>query len=145
MPLLSDAVPDPALYAMFAKELRPGLFTGFLTISGFLVSAHTFIVVHMKKEVYDHDQFKAHAEERKKANPAHRPYGSLKNLSRLLLASVFASLTASLSQVTVGLWHSDYAAYWCMFAAAVAFFLLVLSVIVMALNMRSWFRFIEQN
>ena len=41
------------IYDFYASNLRGSFFTGFLALGGFLMSAKTFIIVNMKKEVYD--------------------------------------------------------------------------------------------
>jgi hypothetical protein len=136
---------DATFYDMFAKDIRPGLFTGFLTISGFLSAAHTFIIIHMKKEVYDSVGYKKRIAEIQKINRSHSHYGGLRRLSKLMIWAVFASLATSITQVTVGLYHADWVAFFCLSTAAIAFVLLVLSVWFMALNMRAWFQDLEEG
>ena len=134
---------DVTLYDVFAKDLRHGLFTGFLTISGFLSAAHTFIIVHMKKELYASDGYKKRIADIRKINPSHSYYGGLRRLSKLLMWSVFTSLATSLLQATIGLHHATWTAVLCLSSAAIAFVLLVVSMVFITLNMRAWFEDLE--
>jgi hypothetical protein len=130
-------------YADFSKDVRPGFFTGFLTVTGFLVAAHTFIIIHMKKEMFDQDWYRARVDKARMTNPQHSYYGSLRRLSRLLMATIIASLLASLSQVTIGLIHANWVVVLCSLLPCVAFGMLLWSIWVMATNLRSWFDSLE--
>ena len=134
---------EDSFYKLFSSDLRPGLFTGFLTISGFLYSAHTFIVIHMKKELYDTDEYRKRMETARTVNPDISYYGALRRLSRLLISAVGVSLAASLSQVTIGLHHANWTAVVCVVMAIIAFGLLIWAVAVMALNLHDWFEGLE--
>ena len=132
-------------YDAFAENLRSGFFTGFLTISGFLYSAHTFIIVHMKKEVYETSTYEKRMNAKRLTKPDAEYYQSLRNLSRLILAAVLSGLVTSISHVTIGLIQANWAAVWCVSWAAITFILLIICVIVMGLNLRAWFEFLEEE
>src|SRR5262245_31540304 len=65
-----SAVLDGQRFADFyARNLRGSLFTGFLTLSGFLLSAKTFIVVKMKESLYEQDFYTRRLEMHRKQRP----------------------------------------------------------------------------
>ncbi|MCK6586798.1 MAG: hypothetical protein L6Q76_04345, partial [Polyangiaceae bacterium] len=72
-------------HEFYAHSMRGSLFTGFLTLSGFLFSVNTFIVVNMKKELYDHVSYFEKVTRLQGVNPNLTFYGPLRRLSRLLL------------------------------------------------------------
>ena len=139
-----DWVFETKFFDTFARDLRPAFFSGFLTIGGFLFSAQTFIVIHMKKELYDSDFYKNLITKRRAVNPKHSHYGTLRRLSGLILVAVCSSLVAALLQISLGLIHANWAALVCIISALIAFLFLVLSVVIMAQNLKAWFNSLEQ-
>ncbi len=134
-----------AYYDFFTSAIRPGLFTGFLTISGFLFSAHTFIVVHMKKEVYESERYRTRITHKRKTNKEFAYYGSLRRLSRYLMTTVAVALATSLCQVTLGLYAKNWVAVVCLGMAAFSFVMLVGSILIMGLNLQEWFNDLEED
>jgi hypothetical protein len=45
------------LVRFYGENIRGSLFTGFLTLGGFLLSLKTFIIVKMKENVYDDERY----------------------------------------------------------------------------------------
>jgi hypothetical protein len=131
------------LHKFYAASLRGSLFAGFLTLSGFLFSAHTFIIVHMKKEMYDTESYKKRLAAIQILNGDHSYYGGLRRLSRLLITTTALALIASVLQLTLGLVEANWCAVVCLAAASVAIVLLVISLLVIALNLRTWFDDLE--
>ncbi len=90
-------------YQFYAMNLRGSLFSGFLTLTGFLFAVKTFLIINMKKELYDtptyQERYVAHLE----TNPNLKIYGPLRRLSRWLLCAVIASLITAVSQLSIGL------------------------------------------
>jgi hypothetical protein len=140
---LSAWLLDVGFYDAFAKDVRPGFFSGFLTISGFLYSAHTFIVIHMKKELYGTDRYRRRIKARRKNNPQHAYYGTLRRLSRFLMASVCLSLATAVFQVTFGLHRANWSAVACVVMAVASLGMLVASIVAMAANLKIWFDDLE--
>ena len=136
---------EDAFFLMYAKDMRTGMFSGFLTIGGFLYSAHAFIVIHMKKEVYETPEHRQKIRDGRRAKQTMPFYGTLKNLSRLLIASTVSALVTSTSQFTIGLYHSNLAAIVCVSLSAVTMLLLALSIVVMVINFRAWFMLLESH
>ena len=152
LPLVSCAVlASVALYAnadfyqFYATNLRGSLFSGFLTLTGFLFAVKTFLVINMKKELYDtptyQERYAAHLETNKNI----KIYGPLRNLSRWLLGAVVASLVTAVSQLSIGLIPHWTAAVFCMAAALSTVGLLGFILYTLRNNLASWFDVIEKD
>ncbi|MHC4880577.1 MAG: hypothetical protein ACYTGL_29350 [Planctomycetota bacterium] len=135
----------PPVYQFFADNLRDSLFSGFLALAGFLFSAKTFIVIHMKEKLYDSSEYKNKFEKLRRVNPALTKYGPLRRLSSFLFWSVLCSLITALLQLTVGLIEEEWAAWLCLSAAVVAILTLAASMILVSLNLRAWLAGLEQK
>ena len=131
-------------YSFYAASLRGVLFTGFLTLSGFLFSMMTFIVINMKKEVYDTDQYMQEISTKRELNPKLTQYGPLRRFSRFLFWSVLSSLLTAVSQLTVGLYAHRGSAILCLGLAAISVTLVGTSLVLLACNLNAWFQRLEQ-
>ena len=148
--LFADAVaksapppPPETFWHFYATNLRASLFSGFLTLTGFLFAVKTFIVVSMKRELYDTDEYRSRVAARREFNKKVTVYGPLQRLSGLLFWSVIASLVTAASQLTVGLVPEWWAAGLCMLLALVTVLLLLCDLIVIRCNLNQWFKFLE--
>lgn len=141
------AVPDATeVFRFYQQSLRASLFTGFLTLSGFLFSAKTFIVMKMHESVYSTPAYQKRA--RAEATMAGKPlqiYAPLRSLADLLLLSVSVSLLTSVSQLTIGLALNYWAVLWCLAIAAVAVVFIAWSVLHLGINLRAWFNALEES
>lgn len=148
---MTQVEPDQLqLFHFFESSIRASLFSGFLAISGFLMTAHTFLVTHMKEKLYDNDIYKerilaARRVQKLSHLPAVPYYGTLRNLSKLMMWSVFFCLITSGLQVSLGLYPSNKAAIVCIGCAIIAFILLVANVVFIALNLKGWFDDLEDQ
>jgi hypothetical protein len=124
---------------LYASGMRNSLFTGFLTLCGFLMSAKTFIVVNMKKEVYDRPRYRENFREQQALKPSMRLFGPLESLARLLTINVAFSLVTAASQFTIGLIPSIWAAGWCLGVAAVTMVFLGFSLFQIRKNLKMMF------
>lgn len=130
---------------LYDESLRQSMFTGFLTLGGFLLSMKTFILVNIKKGVYESDVYLKEIEKAVKSGQHVDRYGSLFSLQKALsLATAFA-IFVSLSQFTLGLlpwWPAKaFAASLAVFAfsfVAWAFWLLYM-------NTKRWFKLMEDE
>lgn len=95
---------DAAIIASYGSRLQVPLFTGFLTLSGFLLSLKTFILIKLKEDLYDLPQYKKRLDERRLANPSVKLtlYGPLSRLGTFLIYSVACALGTALAQLTIG-------------------------------------------
>jgi len=99
-PLSSD------LIKFYADNLRGSLFTGFLGLGGFLMSLKTFIIVNMKKEVYETDKYKEKWVDSIKNSGFEKVgnrYKPLRHLSEQIYWTIFSCISAAIAQLTIGL------------------------------------------
>lgn len=129
----------------FQNVLRQPFFTGFLTLTGFLLSATTFIVIQMKKELYDKDQYLKEVARLRQIDSTTPIYKPLRSLSRLLVVALTLSLTTSLSQFTIGVWFGFYGAVICAVLAAATFIVVFICLWQMHLNLQQWFGYLEDE
>jgi len=98
---------------IYEEKLRIPLFTGLLTIAGFLLTLKTFIVVHIKKELYDSDEYLDLIASMRRQNPKIELYAPIARLAELLLLAVIMALTTSFLQITLGFYGSSFVAAVC--------------------------------
>ena len=130
----------------YGKSLRGSLFTGFLTLGGFLLSLKTFIVVNMKKEVFDTEDYKAEWEEQKKLDAANKMgprFEPLRYLSTTLFLSIASCVITSVLQLTIGLADIFWAAIICLWAALVSVLFLLRSLWLIRVNLNRMFDFLD--
>jgi hypothetical protein len=143
------SAPVDSFYAFYAANLRGSLFSGFLTLGSFLVAVNTFIVVNMKKELYDTAAYREQVKSRRQLSAANGKrcrvtfFGPLRRLSGCLFwAIVFALLTA-VSQLTIGLIPSRWTAVACIGLAALTILILLALLLIVRRNLSCWFGFME--
>ena len=129
----------------FQEKMRQPLFAGFLTASTFLFSLKTFIVVNMKLNVYGTKEYEKDWREKLVLNPSMKRYGPLRNFALLLFLSVLISLTCAVAQFTIGLLDLPMAAFICLALAVWAIVMIFVSLLLLQLNLRSWFRFLDDS
>jgi hypothetical protein len=129
----------------YAENLRGNLFSGFLTLAGFLLSAKTFIVIHLQKEIYAKRHYHDRIRDLRKIDSTLKYYAPLRNLSRLLFWTILTSLLAAIAQVTIGLISHACAVWLCVILAITAIVFLFVSFCVMSASLRDWFNFLEDE
>lgn len=107
------------------EKIQGSLFTGFLTIGGFLLSLKAFLLLRLKQDIYDHKDYLKRLQEMQGLDPTVKRYDPLARLSRLLVLTVFCALASSLSHLTVGYVWKPYGPIVAM-ACSFATFVLVL-------------------
>jgi hypothetical protein len=132
-------------YQFYASNLRASLFSGFLTLTGFLFAVKTFFILNLKKELYDRDGYLRRIRDGRALNPKLTVFGPLKRLSRFLLCAVGLSLIASVSQMTLGLAPFWWAAVICLVAATAAVVALTSVLCLVSANLKDWFQFMEDE
>ncbi|MBL9085461.1 MAG: hypothetical protein JNK76_26890 [Planctomycetales bacterium] len=145
VPVILLGIDIAGLHDFYASSLRTPLFTGFFTLSGFLLSMKTFIVINLKKEVYDSSTYRDRIIRKRKLFPDTRMYGPLKNTSRLIFYAILCAVATSTLQLTLGLVKSDYAAFVCITAAFITLCVLVAVLFVIGYVIRQWMIFIEDE
>lgn len=129
----------------YGKNMRGSIFSGFLTLSGFLFSVNTFIIVNMKKELYDQAGYLSRFEQQMAFNPKRTLYGPLHRLSNMLILSVASTLATSVCQFTIGLIPKWYASLACLFVAAASIAILVYVLKVIWDNLKDLFEFLDKE
>lgn len=127
----------------YAKNMRGSLFTGFLTVGSFLLSLKAFIVVKLKENIFDTDIYKKKLKERRKLNPELTLYGPVKRLSLLLFVSVSSAITASVSQLSVGLIERWEATFFCIFVSVFAISMLISTLLLIKSTLDEWLDYLE--
>lgn len=123
---------------LYDSFIRQSLFTGFLTLGGFLLSMKTFVLVNVKKEVYDSDAYTKFLQECRGNNLTLNRYASLYELQRGLTCSIVLSLLSSASQFTLGLTGYWWAKALASTVAALALAMVLWSVWLLYANTRAW-------
>lgn len=135
---------DPNKVVQFYQvNIRGSLFAGFLTLGGFLLSLKTFIIVKLKENVYDHDEYEKRFKKQSKLNSKLVFYAPLKNLSNFLFWTVVSCIGAAIAQLTLGLFNSFYTALITIFAAIFAVCILMYSLYLIKLCLNDWFEFLD--
>lgn len=135
----------PEIYQFYADNLRDSLFSGFLGLAGFLFSAKTFIVIHMKEKLYDSEAYAARLTKQQRINSKLTKYGPLRRLSSFLFWAVLSSLVAAVSQLTIGLIKAEWAAWSCLCFAVIAVLMLATSMFHVSANLKQWMVALEEN
>jgi hypothetical protein len=137
---------EDEVYKFYSQNLRSIFFTGLLTLSSFLLAANAFIVINLKKEVYDSKGYVKYVRGIRQTNSSMSFYGPLKRLSRLLLYNIALALVASVTQVTVGIiWKSRIGATICITTAGAAISLLFVTLLMINANLNDWFEHMEKE
>ncbi len=93
-----------ALTEFYATNLRPSLFSGFMTLAGFLFTVKSFLIARLNQDVYSDPDYQDWIEDTgKRYNPSLTVYGSLKRLGRVLFVTLCLAFTTAIAQFTVGL------------------------------------------
>jgi hypothetical protein len=132
-----------SIHAAYIGGMRSSMFTGFLTLAGFLMSAKTFIVVNMKKEVYDNKEYLKNFAIQKRLNNSLKVSDPLSNLSKWLMINVVMSLITSISQFTIGYINHPAAALICLGFAVATVVVLLISLYEIRSNLRKMYQWQE--
>jgi hypothetical protein len=144
--LLLVAVPrEFDLPLLFQNRLQVALFTGFLTIGGFLLSIKTFILIKLREDLYDLPSYERRLEERRVLNTRLSKYGPLRRLGDFLVYSVAAAIVTALLQLTIGFIPHRLASAICMAAALTTIVLVLVAWWQIRQNLRDWFDLLEKD
>lgn len=132
----------------YGDKMRGSLFAGFLTLGGFLLSLKTFIVVNMKKEVFESEVYKKEWEDQKKLdvnNELGLKYTPLRYLSSVLYAAILSCISTAVLQLTVGLVNSFWAATLCLWAVIVSLSFLAWALWLIRANLTRMFDYLDSQ
>ncbi|NLV97161.1 MAG: hypothetical protein GX043_07475 [Desulfovibrionales bacterium] len=131
------------LVLFYEKYLRGNLFAGFLTVGSFLLSLKTFILIKLKENVYDHEEYKKIYREQKELDSSLQLYGPLKSLSDFLFWSVLSAIIAAVAQLTIGLLGYYWLVLGSLWLSFFALSILIASLILIKGSLNDWFDFIN--
>ncbi|MCO6353501.1 hypothetical protein GBO14_01830 [Pseudoalteromonas shioyasakiensis] len=135
---------DPNKVVKFYQvNIRGSLFAGLLTLGGFLLSLKTFIIVKLKENVYDHDEYEKRFKEQSKLKNGLVFYAPLKNLSDFLFWTVASCISAAITQLTFGLFNCYYTTLFALLTALFALSVLVYSLHLIKQCLNDWFEFLD--
>jgi hypothetical protein len=97
------AAPGPVFTTYYANSFRGDLFSAFVALAGFIFALKTFIIITMKKELYNHPEYIKRFQLNKALSPSLRRHAPLNNLRLILSWAVVCSLAAAICQLTLGL------------------------------------------
>lgn len=129
----------------YQKNMRSSLFAGFLTLGSFLLSLKTGIVIKIKENVYDKEEYQSKVETGLASGSSMSVYGPLRRLSKMLSSAVFSALVTAVLQLTVGLLDYWWAVAICLSSATIAISLLLFAFMLIQINMHKWFDYLENE
>jgi len=134
--------------SFYGDRLRGSLFAGFLTLGGFLLSLKTFIVLNMKKEVFDTDEYLKEWRSQKKLDVRKRMgtrFDPLRELSRVLFLAIASCVCTAILQLTLGLAETWWAATICLWSCVVSMIFLGRALWLIRVNLNSMFDFLDSR
>lgn len=139
--LLSDQ-----FITFYADNLRGSMFSAFMTLSGFLFTMHAFLLVTLYRDIYSKREYQDFVvNQGRKYNPKLKPNQPLRNVSRLLFATLVCTFATSTFQMTFGLIKHTWAVAICLFAAAATTCVFIVVLIVFRGIMKDWLDFIDKT
>lgn len=132
------------IWKYYEKNLRGNLFAGLISVSAFLMTGMTFILITMKQHIFDDDAYIQTFKKLKKHDDSLKLYTPLIELKNLLYLSVVATLVAAITQFTIGLiphWSSA------MISILLSIFSIILvfdSLLMMKNNLDAWLSYSKE-
>jgi len=133
------------VYLFYSKNIQMPLFTGFLTLGGFLLSLKTFILIKLKEGLYDNKHYVDLVRDKRAINPDYSFYGPLTRLGKFLVLSVISSLFTSFFQITFGWINIDIVAIIGMSMAATTASMIIVAWWYIRCNLNRWFELLEKE
>ena len=138
--------PGPkGLSDLYETKLQTPLFTGFLTIGGFLLTLKTFVLIKLKESLYGSDFYQSELEDKRHLNPNLSTYGPLSRLGHFLIFSVVGALITATSQLSIGFIHHRIAAAICITFAATTLLVVFKAWWEIRKNLAAWFDLLERE
>lgn len=127
------------------SKIQGNLFTGFLTIGGFILSIKTFVLVRLKSDIYDKEAYEEVLKKLRHTSSGHTRYQSLDNLGSALIFTIFLTLLTSVSHITIGFFWLPYGPIVCSSLTMATLSLVSLCWLLLQSNIRIWFNFIHDE
>lgn len=139
-------VDSKTLADVYTAKLQTPLFTGFLTLGGFLLTLKTGLLMRLKTELYETATYQQRVAVINRFNgPANQVsvYGPLQRLGSFLIVIVLLALGTSASQLTIGFLTWKPAIITCLALAAVTLTLVFAAWVEIRRNLKTWFEVLE--
>lgn len=133
------------IYCFYSQKLQMPLFTGFLTLGGFLLSLKTFILIKLKEGLYDNQYYIELVKDKRAVNPNYSFYGPLTRLGNFLIFSVISALCTSFYQVSLGWIKCNMVALVGLGLALTTAIMVVLAWWYIRCNLNRWFELLEKE
>lgn len=132
-------------WKVYSESFRDNIFTSFLTLSAFLFSLKTFIIMKMKESVYDSPRYVEEHNKAKQIDVDKSLYAPLKNLSNLLHYTIVFAILTAFTQLSFGLVNEWWAMFTCMILCFYTLMLFVYDLLLIKANLDTWFKYIEED
>lgn len=142
--LVGLAIAPIDINTIYAKLQGP-LFTGFLTVGGFLLTLKTFILVKLNEGIYKTDTYRKRFESQQALDPGLRLYGPLQRLSEFLVFSVLSALSCSACQLILGSFGVRWANIFCLSLVTMTLTLVFFCWWEIQANLKIWFSILEEE
>ncbi len=133
------------LVQIYQNKLQIPLFTGFLTVGGFLLSLKTFILIKLREDLYDLPAYETRLRQKQLQNNSLTKYGPLKRLGDFLVYSVAAAMLTATSQLTLGFVSNRIASALCLASAMMTIVMVLSAWWLIRENLRYWFELLEHD
>lgn len=133
------------IISLYADNFREILFSAFLTLSCFIFTLETFIIVTIKENVYDNKKYIKNFSDMKKLNPELKRYSPLINLKDFLYYTIIYSFVAAIIQLIFGSFNNWYAIVICIWSSTVALLTFAYALYISNDNLKKWFEYIEDD
>lgn len=143
--LLYLVVFDINLVGIYQEKMQVVLFSGFLTIGGFLLTLKTFILIKLKEGLYDREDYKKRVDQKRQLNKGLSYYGPLRRLGNFLVYGVASALITALSQLTIGFIPHPAASAFCMTLAIFTGGVVIMAWWLIKVNLHDWFELLESE
>lgn len=145
VPIVGEWGGDTAV-KLYGEKLQMPMFTGFLTLAGFILSLKTNILLRLQNDLFDKPLYKERIERASalEGQPISR-FEPLINLGNYLVWTVFACLAASLAQVTFGFIKNRWSVGVALAAGFVAFVFTLFAWFAIRANLQVWFDLLKEG
>jgi hypothetical protein len=133
------------LVSFYHANLRSIFFSGFLTLSGFMLSMMAFVIIKIKEGIYDDAEYLNRIKKAKQEDSKITIYGPLKRLGILLFVTIASSVVCSILQVTAGFSSNLHIIMVVLASAWLSFALLIASLCVIIHVLSDYFKRIEET
>lgn len=136
-------IPEDKFDSLYDQKLQLACFTAFLTVGSFLLAMKAFILVRLRDDVYKHACYRKRYLDQNNNKYCGKYYQGLIDLGHLLVVSVASSFIAAIAQITLGFSSAYSMKLLAPSFCAGVLMLVFIDWLVVYLNLKDWFEFIE--